>query len=245
LESELFGHEKGAFTGAIAQKIGRFQVADGGTLFLDEVGEIPLELQPKLLRVLQEQEFERIGGTKTVKVDVRIIAATNRDLRRMVDQQRFRDDLYYRLNVFPIHVPALRERPEDVPALVRYFVKRLARPMNRQIEVIPTETLEALRHYAWPGNVRELANLIERAMILSRGRTLEVPLDDIVRRRPGAGAMGNEGAADRIAERTTVLRALEQANWVLAGPRGAAARLGMKRTTLQSLMKRLGIAKPA
>ena len=184
LESELFGHEKGAFTGAIAQKIGRFQVADGGTLFLDEVGEIPLELQPKLLRVLQEQEFERIGGTKTVKVDVRIIAATNRDLRRMVEEQRFRDDLYYRLNVFPIHVPPLRERPEDVPALVRYFVQRLARPMNRQIEVIPTETLEALRRYAWPGNVRELANLIERAMILSRGRTLEVPLDDLARRRP-------------------------------------------------------------
>jgi len=245
LESELFGHEKGAFTGAIAQKIGRFQVADGGTLFLDEVGEIPLELQPKLLRVLQEQEFERIGGTKTVKVDVRIIAATNRDLLRIVEQQRFRDDLYYRLNVFPIHAPALRERPEDVPPLVRYFVQRLARPMNRHIEVIPAETLEALRRYAWPGNVRELANLIERAMILSRGRTLEVPLDDLVRRRPGAGAMGDRGAMDPDAQRSAVLRALEQANWVLAGPRGAAARLGMKRTTLQSLMRRLGIAKPA
>jgi formate hydrogenlyase transcriptional activator len=242
LESELFGHERGAFTGAIAQKIGRFQVADGGTLFLDEVGEIPLELQPKLLRVLQEQEFERIGGTKTLKVDVRIIAATNRELLRMVEEQRFRDDLYYRLNVFPIHVPALRERPEDVPALVRYFVQRLARPMNRHIDVIPAETLEALCGYAWPGNVRELANLIERAMILSRGRTLEVPLEDLVRRRRGAGA-GEAGNPD--AERTTVLRALEQANWVLAGPRGAAARLGMKRTTLQSLMKRLGIAKPA
>jgi formate hydrogenlyase transcriptional activator len=245
LESELFGHENGAFTGAIAQRIGRFQVADGGTLFLGELGEIPLELQPKLLRVLQEQEFERIGGTKTVKVDVRIIAATNRDLLRMVEQQRFRDDLYYRLNVFPIHVPALRERPEDVPALVRYFVQRLARPMNRHIEVIPAETLEALRHYAWPGNVRELANLIERAMILSRGRTLEVPLDDLVRRRSGTGAMGDRGAVDPDAQRAAVLRALEQANWVLAGPRGAAARLGMKRTTLQSLMRRLGIAKPA
>jgi formate hydrogenlyase transcriptional activator len=245
LESELFGHEKGAFTGAIAQKIGRFQVADGGTIFLDEVGEIPLELQPKLLRVLQEQEFERIGGTKTVKVDVRIIAATNRDLLRMVEQLRFRDDLYYRLNVFPIRVPALRERPEDVPALVRYFVQRLARPMNRHIDVIPAETLEALRRYAWPGNVRELANLIERAMILSRGRTLEVPLDDLVRRRAGASAMGDRGAADPDAQRMAVLRALEQANWVLGGPRGAAARLGMKRTTLQSLMRRLGVAKPA
>jgi len=245
LESELFGHEKGAFTGAIAQKIGRFQVADGGTLFLDEVGEIPLELQPKLLRVLQEQEFERIGGTKTVKVDVRIIAATNRDLHQMVEEQRFRDDLFYRLNVFPIHVPSLRERPEDVPALVRYFVQRLARPMNRQIEVIPTETLEALRRYAWPGNVRELGNLIERAMILSRGRTLEVPLDDLARRRPKPGTTGNRGAADPAAERAEILRVLEQANWVLAGPRGAAARLGMKRTTLQSLMRRLGIAKPA
>ena len=245
LESELFGHERGAFTGAIAQKIGRFQVADGGTLFLDEVGEIPLDLQPKLLRVLQEQEFERIGGTKTVKVDVRIIAATNRDLRRMVEEQRFRDDLYYRLNVFPIHAPPLRERPEDVPALVRYFVQRLARPMNRNIEVIPTETLAALRRYTWPGNVRELANLIERAMILSRGRTLEVPLDELTRRRPGAGGMGQRSAADPDAERAEILRVLEQANWVLAGPRGAAARLGIKRTTLQSLMKRLGIAKPS
>src|SRR5207302_1270444 len=183
LESELFGHERGAFTGAIAQKIGRFQVADGGTLFLDEVGEIPLELQPKLLRVLQEQEFERIGSTKTIKVDVRLIAATNRDLLRMVEEQRFRDDLYYRLNVFPIQAPPLRERPEDIPALVSYFVQRLARPMNRRVEVIPSETLDALRRYAWPGNIRELANLIERAMILSGGRTLEVPLDDLTRRR--------------------------------------------------------------
>jgi formate hydrogenlyase transcriptional activator len=245
LESELFGHEKGAFTGAIAQKIGRFQVADGGTLFLDEVGEIPLELQPKLLRVLQEQEFERIGGTKTLKVNVRIVAATNRDLRQMVETQRFRDDLYYRLHVFPLRVPPLRERPEDVPALVGYFVKRLARPMNRQIELIPTGTLEVLRRYAWPGNVRELANLIERAMILSRGRTLEVPLDDLARRRPGPAAMGHRDAENADAERAEILRALEQTNWVLAGPRGAAARLGMKRTTLQSLMRRLGIAKPA
>ena len=242
LESELFGHERGAFTGAIAQRIGRFQVADGGTLFLDEVGEIPLELQPKLLRVLQEQEFERIGGTKTIKVDVRLIAATNRDLRGMVEEQRFRDDLYYRLDVFPIHVPPLRQRAEDIPALVRYFVQRLARPMNRRVEVIPSETLEALRRYTWPGNIRELANLIERAMIFSRGRTLEVPLDDLTRRREVA-TIGH--AAGRAVERADILRALEQANWILGGPRGAAARLGMKRTTLQSIIKRLGIAKPA
>jgi formate hydrogenlyase transcriptional activator len=244
LESELFGHERGAFTGAIAQKIGRFQVADGGTLFLDEVGEIPLELQPKLLRVLQEQEFERIGSTKTIKVDVRLIAATNRDLLRMVEEQRFRDDLYYRLNVFPILVPPLRERPEDIPALVGSFVQRLARPMNRQVEVIPVETLEALRRYAWPGNVRELANLVERAMILSRGRTLEVPLDDLTRARPETAASSHRGAAGPGLPRDDILRALEQANWVLGGARGAAARLGMKRTTLQSLMKRLSIEKP-
>jgi formate hydrogenlyase transcriptional activator len=244
LESELFGHERGAFTGAIAQKIGRFQVADGGTLFLDEVGEIPLELQPKLLRVLQEQEFERIGSTKTIKVDVRLIAATNRDLLRMVEEQRFRDDLYYRLNVFPIHVPPLRERAEDIPALVRYFVQRLVRPMNRRVEVIPSETLDALRRYTWPGNIRELANLIERAMILSDGRTLQVPLDDLTRRRQAA-PIGHQGTAGRAVERADILRALEQANWALGGPRGAAARLGMKRTTLQSLMKRLGIEKPA
>jgi formate hydrogenlyase transcriptional activator len=245
LESELFGHERGAFTGAIAQKIGRFQVADGGTLFLDEVGEIPLELQPKLLRVLQEQEFERIGGTRTIKVNVRLIAATNRDLARMVEEQRFRDDLYYRLNVFPIQVPPLRERPEDIPPLVRYFVHRLARPMNRHVETIPSETMEALRRYRWPGNVRELANLIERAMILSPGRTLEVPLDVLERRRPTALASQNSGATTRGVEVSQILRALEDAHWVIAGPRGAAARLGMKRTTLQSMMKRLGIAKPA
>src|SRR5437867_6732027 len=244
LESELFGHERGAFTGAIAQKIGRFDVAHGGTLFLDEVGDIPLELQPKLLRVLQEQEFERIGSTKTIKVDVRLIAATNRDLLRMVEEQRFRDDLYYRLNVFPIHAPPLRERPEDIPALVSYFVQRLARPMNRRVEVIPSETLDALRRRAWPGNIRELANLIGRAMILSGGRTLQVPLDDLTRRREAA-TVGHHGTAGRAVERADILRALEQANWVLGGPRGAAARLGMKRTTLQSLIKRLRIEKPA
>jgi len=242
LESELFGHEKGAFTGAIAQKIGRFEVANGGTLFLDEVGEIPLELQPKLLRVLQEQEFERIGSTKTIKVDVRLIAATNRDLLQMVEEHRFRDDLYYRLNVFPIHIPPLRDRPEDIPALVRYFVQRLARPMNRQVEVIPSETMETLCRYRWPGNVRELANLIERAMILSPGRTLEVPLDEIKARRPPTATEDDASTTLHSVERAHILRALEESNWVLGGPKGAAARLGMKRTTLQYRMQRLGIA---
>src|SRR5262249_7799816 len=243
LESELFGHEKGAFTGAIAQKVGRFEVANGGTLFLDEVGEIPLELQPKLLRVLQEQEFERIGGAKTIKVDVRLIAATNRDLARMVGEQRFRDDLYYRLNVFPIHMPPLRERAEDIPALVRYFVQRLARPMNRDVEVIPSETLAALSRYRWPGNVRELANLIERSMILSPGRTLQVPLAEL----DGLGTPTSDAAEAstlRSMERAHILRALDEANWTLGGPHGAAARLGMKRTTLQSWIKRLGITRP-
>jgi len=241
IESELFGHERGAFTGAIAQRIGRFEVAHGGTLFLDEVGEIPLELQSKLLRILQEQEFERVGGTRTIKVDVRIVAATNRDLARLVEEQRFRADLYYRLNVFPIHVPALRDRPEDIPALARFFVQRLARPMNRYVEVIPSETLEALRRYPWPGNVRELANLIERAMILSKGRTLEVPLGELRWRRPHRA----DGPATLEAvERRHILRVLGETNWTLGGPRGAASRLGMKRTTLQSLLRRLGITRP-
>jgi formate hydrogenlyase transcriptional activator len=243
LESELFGHEKGAFTGAIAQKVGRFEVADRGTLFLDEVGEIPLDLQPKLLRVLQEHEFERIGSTKTIKIDVRLIAATNRDLRRMVEEHRFRDDLYYRLNVFPLHVPPLRERPEDIPALVRYFVQRLARPMNRQVEVIPAETLDALCRYPWPGNVRELANLVERALILSPGRTLEVPLDELGPRDPPVASEEKDDATLQSVEREHILRALEEANWVLGGPKGAAARLGMKRTTLQYRMQRLGITR--
>ena len=244
LESELFGHERGAFTGAIAQKIGRFEVANGGTLFLDEVGEIPLELQPKLLRVLQEHEFERLGGTRTIKVDVRLVAATNRDLARMVEEQGFRDDLYYRLNVFPIVVPPLRERPEDIPSLVRFFVQRLARPMNRHVEVIPNETLEALRRYSWPGNVRELANLVERAMIVSPGRTLEVPLAEL-QRRPSRTPRDLGVATLEGVERAHIVRMLEETNWLLSGPRGAAAKLGMKRTTLQSLMKRLGIEKPA
>jgi formate hydrogenlyase transcriptional activator len=243
LESELFGHERGAFTGAVAQKLGRFEVANGGTLFLDEVGEIPLELQPKLLRVLQEQEFERLGSTRTIKVDVRLVAATNRDLARMVEERRFRDDLYYRLNVFPIHVPPLRERPEDIEPLARHFVQRFARRMQRRIEVIPTETMDAMRRYPWPGNVRELENLIERAVILSPGPLLSVPLAHLARR---TGPMARDDRASTLEgiERAHVTRVLEETNWTLGGPRGAAARLGMKRTTLQSFMKRLAIARP-
>jgi formate hydrogenlyase transcriptional activator len=242
LESELFGHERGAFTGAVAQKIGRFEVANGGTLFLDEVGELALELQPKLLRVLQEQEFERVGGSRTIKVDVRVVAATNANLAEMVSQRLFRDDLYYRLNVFPIHLPSLRERAEDIPALVRFLVQRFARPMNREVEVIPRETLKALARYSWPGNVRELANLIERAMILSNGRTLEVPLPEVTSRQARTDRANGVATLDAI-QRSHIVRVLDETNWTLGGPRGAAARLGMKRTTLQSLMKRRGITR--
>jgi formate hydrogenlyase transcriptional activator len=244
LESELFGHERGAFTGAVAQKIGRFEEANGGTLFLDEVGEIPLELQPKLLRVLQDQEFVRVGGTRTIKVDVRLVAATNRDLAQMVEQHGFRDDLYYRLNVFPIRVPSLRERPEDIEPLVRHFVRRFAARMQRQIEAIPTETLDALRHYAWPGNVRELENLIERAVILSAGSWLTVPLEHLGRRSTPLARDESASTLEAV-KRAHVLRILEETNWIVGGPRGAAARLGMKRTTLQSFMKRLALARCA
>ncbi len=243
LESELFGHERGAFTHAIAQKIGRFELANGGTLFLDEVGELPLELQPKLLRVLQDWEFERLGGTRTIKVDVRLVAATNRDLAQMVRERRFRDDLYYRLNVFPIHVPPLRERPEDIEALVRHFVVRFAARMNRRIELIPPKTIEAMRRYSWPGNVRELENLIERAIILSPGQTLDVPLGD-VERRPSDGGFDDSTASLDWMTRVHVVRVLNEANWMVGGRRGAAVRLGMHRTTLQSLMKRLGLSRP-
>jgi formate hydrogenlyase transcriptional activator len=243
LESELFGHERGAFTGAIGQKIGRFEVADGGTLFLDEVGEIPLELQAKLLRVLQEQEFERLGSSRTIKVDVRVVAATNRDLLRMVGEERFRDDLYYRLNVFPIHLPPLRERPEDIPALVRYFTDRFARRMNRYIDVIPDEALRAMQRCAWPGNIRELSNFVERAVILSPGPTLEIPIAELEQTEPQP-ARKNGAATLAQLERASILGVLEQSNWLIAGPRGAAARLGVKRTTLQSLLKRLEISRP-
>ena len=241
LESELFGHERGAFTGAIAQRLGRFELANGGTIFLDEVGDIPLELQPKLLRVLQEQEFERLGSTRTIRVDVRLVAATNRDLAEMVAARTFRSDLYYRLRVFPLVMPPLRERQEDIPALVRYFVQKYARHMNRAVETIPSETLDVLVHYSWPGNIRELENLIERAVIVSPGPVLRVPLGEM------KASPSNPPAGDNLtlsaAEREHILKALEATNWVLAGPRGAAARLGMKRTTLQSRMRKLGVAR--
>ena len=242
LESELFGHERGAFTGAIARKIGRFELAHGGTLFLDEVGDIPLELQPKLLRVLQEQEFERLGSTRTIRVDVRVVAATNRDLARMVAEREFRSDLYYRLNVFPLLMPPLRDRHEDIPQLVRYLAQKYARRMNKRIESIPAETLDALTRYHWPGNVRELENLIERAVILSAGPALRVPLAEL---KPPAETATEGLVTLEAAERQHILRALEETNWVLGGPRGAATRLGMKRTTLQSRMSKLKITRPA
>ncbi len=240
IESELFGHERGAFTGAIATKVGRFELADGGTLFLDEVGEIPLELQSKLLRVLQEQEFERLGGTRTIKVNVRLVAATNRNLLQMVEGKQFRSDLYYRLNVFPIMSPSLQERAGDIPLLVRYFTQQLARRMEKRIERIPSEAMDALCRYPWPGNVRELENFIERAVILSQGIELSVPLAELkttVRNGP------QPVTTLQAAERDHILHALEQTNWVIAGPSGAATLLGMKRSTLQSRMTKLGISR--
>jgi formate hydrogenlyase transcriptional activator len=244
LESELFGHERGAFTSAVAQRIGRFELADGGTLFLDEVGELPLELQPKLLRVLQEQDFERLGGTRTIKVDVRVVAATNRDLAAMVHEKRFRGDLYYRLAVFPIVVPPLRERPEDIEPLVRHFVDRFAGSMRRQIGPIASETLELLRRQPWPGNVRELENLIQRAVILSTGSRLGVQAALLV--TPRAHPVHTASASDTLksVERAHVMRVLEETKWIVGGPNGAAARLGIARTTLQSLLMRLGLSDP-
>jgi formate hydrogenlyase transcriptional activator len=244
LESELFGHERGAFTGAIAQKTGRFELADKGTLFLDEVGDIPLELQAKLLRVLQEQEFERLGSNRTHKVDVRLIAATHRDLPAMVKQGTFRDDLYYRLKVFPIQVPALRQRTEDIPRLVRHFTALYAQRMNKRIDVISPETMEALARYSWPGNIRELQNFIERAVILSPQTTLRAPTSELEPFQPQKGAdVPMNGLAE--VERDHILRALEASNWVIGGQRGAAARLGMKRTSLVYRMKKLRIRRPA
>ncbi len=242
LESELFGHEKGAFTGAIATKIGRFELADRGTLFLDEVGEIPPELQVKLLRVLQEQEFERLGSTRTIRVSVRIVAATNRDLRHMVEEQKFRSDLYYRLNVFPITVPPLRERVEDVPMLVRHFAQKFAQRMKKRIETIPSESMRALQNYAWPGNVRELENFVERAVILSSNSDLFVPIAEL--KRPSSTPNGSVVTLED-AEREHILKALRDAQWTIGGPAGAAAKLGMKRTTLQSKMQKLGITRPS
>lgn len=249
LESELFGHEKGAFTGAICQKIGRFELAHKGTLFLDEVGDIPLELQPKLLRVLQEQEFERLGGTKTIKVDVRLVAATNRNLARMVSENRFRNDLYYRLNVFPIGLPPLRERPDGIPALVRHFTQQFARRMGKRIDTIPAGTMDALVRYQWPGNVRELQNVIERAVILSPGPSLQIPLDELQNPQPttlqpeAPAASAPEAVSLADAERQHILGAIRESGGVLGGPRGAAARLGMKRSTLYKKLKKLGISR--
>ena len=243
LESELFGHEKGAFTGAIAQRIGRFELADGGTIFLDEVGDIPLELQTKLLRVLQEREFERLGSTRTLRTDARLIAATNRELQKMVEQRKFREDLFYRLNVFPISVPALRERPEDIPLLVNHFAQHFARRMKRTIETIPVETMAALTRYPWPGNIRELQNLIERAVILSHGPVLQIPLQDL----DNCTAPRRDNEKDQTleeAQRAHILAILNATQWVLAGPRGAAARLGTNRSTLQFRLKKLGIIRP-
>jgi formate hydrogenlyase transcriptional activator len=244
LESELFGHERGAFTGAISQKVGRFELAHKGTLFLDEVGDIPPELQPKLLRVLQEQEFERLGGTKTIKVDVRLVAATHRDLARMVADGRFREDLYYRLNVFPVVLPPLRGRPEDIPRLVRHFTQRFARRMGRRIEAIPSAVMDALVRYPWPGNVRELQNIIERAVILSPGPSLQVPLSDLQSAVAPAPAPMEAAVTLADAEREHILGVLHETDWVVGGPKGAAARLGMKRSTLQKKMQKLGITRP-
>ena len=244
LESELFGHEKGAFTGAIAQRIGRFELASQGTIFLDEISEIPVELQPKLLRVLQEREFERLGSSRTLHTDARLIAATNRDLSAMVEEQKFRSDLFYRLNVFPIHVPPLRERKEDIPFLVRHFAQHFARNMTKNIDTISGETLNALTNYPWPGNIRELQNVIERAVILSKGPVLKVSLDDLRSKASDINGYTNGAATLEEIERKHILSVLEQTNWVFAGPNGAAAKLGMKRPTLQFRMQKLGISRP-
>jgi formate hydrogenlyase transcriptional activator len=245
LESELFGHEKGAFTGAIAQRTGRFELASGGTLFLDEVGDIPLELQPKLLRVLQEQEFERLGSTRTSRVDVRVVAATNTDLAQKVADKQFRDDLYYRLNVFPIKLPALRERREDIPLLIRNFTQKYARRMKKPIDTIPGKAMTALMEYHWPGNVRELENFVERAVILSRGSELQPPLSELAQRRKSPAAISADNFTTlEEAQRGHIVRTLKDTNWVISGPAGAAARLGTKRTTLQYRMKKLSISRP-
>jgi transcriptional regulator with GAF, ATPase, and Fis domain len=247
LESELFGHEKGAFTGAIAQKIGRFEMADKGTLFLDEVGDIPPALQPKLLRVLQEQEFERLGSGRTHKVDVRLVAATNRNLGKMVARGQFRGDLYYRLNVFPVLLPGLRERREDIPALVTHFVKIFSRRMGKPIDNIPSEMMSAFQWYSWPGNIRELQNLVERAVILSRDGVLPNPLQKR-QTSPSMLSLRPEGLASSTtlvdSDRALIMETLEQAGWVVGGPRGAATKLGLKRTTLLAKMRRLGISRP-
>jgi len=241
LESELFGHEKGAFTGAFAQKLGRFEMANQGTLFLDEIGEMPLELQPKLLRALQEQEFERLGGNRTIRVDARIVAATNRNLKQMVEEGKFRIDLYYRLHVFPLNVPPLRERREDIPRLTHYFVQKHAQRMGRNIETIPTAALEALTRYDWPGNIRELQNVLERAVILTHGASLHVEMSDLIANAEPLYRRNSE--ASQASERERIIKALEEANGQVGGPDGAAVRLGLKRTTLQNRMRKYMIAR--
>src|SRR5271157_1740318 len=242
LESELFGHEKGAFTGALIQRKGRFEVADGGSLFLDEIGDISLELQPKLLRAVQEQEFERLGSTRTIQVNVRLIAATHRDLRAMIRDEKFREDLFYRFNVFPIEIPPLRERREDIPLLVNYFVSKLCQRMRKQIRSIPRQAMEMLTNYPWKGNIRELANFIERAVIVTRGQELEIP---IVALRPSSEMVVAVSSTStfRQAESSVIIEALRAAAGRIAGKGGAAERLGLKRTTLQNKVRRLGIAK--
>jgi formate hydrogenlyase transcriptional activator len=252
LESELFGHEKGAFTGAIAERIGRFEVADGGTIFLDEIGEIPLELQTKLLRVLQEREFERLGSSRTLRTDARLIGATNRDLEAMVSEQKFRSDLFFRLNVFPVHIPPLREREGDIPLLVRHFTQQFSKRMNKVIESIPSAAMDALCRYHWPGNVRELQNIVERAVIISKGPALSIDVSDL--KFPKADPRAEKSASPKLTgyalhdvleetERQQILVALKQCNWIVAGPKGAAARLGVKRSTLQLRMHKLGIVR--
>jgi formate hydrogenlyase transcriptional activator len=247
IESELFGHERGAFTGALTRKIGRFELANGGTLFLDEIGDLPFDLQPKLLRVLQEQEFERLGGTQTTRVNVRVVAATSRDLPQMVADREFRSDLYYRLNVFPVRLPALRERPEDIALLVRHFVDFCAKRMNKQVEHIPTEAMDSLLNHPWPGNVRELQNFIERAVILSPGKVLRAPLSELKQSAGGPNVSGQSDAPKpatlKDAEREHILQALAETNWVVGGSKGAGARLGLQRTTLISKMQKLGISR--
>ena len=245
LESEMFGHERGAFTGAVEQRKGRFELAHRGTIFLDEVEEIPLELQPKLLRVLQEQEFERLGSGKTIRVDVRVVAATNADLTKMVAEKKFRSDLYYRLNVFPVSLPALRERPEDIPLLVNFFAQKFSQQMKKPIKTIPTETITQLTAYTWPGNIRELQNLIERAVILSRGTVLEVPLAELKQSANGSLVDQLQGPIKLEAvEREHIIKILRETGWVIGGPTGAAARLGLNRTTLNHRMRKLGINRP-
>lgn len=244
LESELFGHERGAFTGAIAQRVGRFEMADNGTLFLDEVGDIPLALQPKLLRVLQEQEFERLGSSRTRQANVRLVAATNRDLSEMVKRGEFRSDLYYRLNVFPIRIPPLRERREDIPLLVEYFMQKYARRMNKRVETIPATTMRKLVDWPWPGNVRELQNMVERGVILSQDSVLGIPPTELIESAIPTFDNSNAGSTLEAVEREYILQVLRNTSWVIGGPSGAAARLGLNRSTLNARMRKLEIRRP-